>query len=112
MGNTNLARTSWKRAAHCVISLAVLACVYICGLIPVSAQCSMCKAVVSNAAGNGSLVRGLDLGIVALLIPPVLIFCAIFGVALAKDRESITCASRDRRNDATEEAGLHLSHGD
>lgn len=43
----------------------------------VEAQCSMCRASLTNSA-NGRLARGLNLGVLVLLVPPVTIFCSIF----------------------------------
>ena len=43
---------------------------------PALAQCSMCKAVLSNT--NESFIRSYNLGVLVLLLPPVSIFCAIF----------------------------------
>lgn len=40
------------------------------------AQCSMCKAVLSNT--NESFIRSYNLGVLVLLLPPVTIFCSIF----------------------------------
>ena len=45
--------------------------------VDVEAQCSMCRASLTNSA-NARLVRGLNLGVLVLLIPPVTIFCSIF----------------------------------
>ncbi len=45
--------------------------------LPVEAQCSMCKAVLSNS-NNGRFIRNFNVGILVLLIPPVSIFCSIF----------------------------------
>ena len=45
--------------------------------IDVEAQCSMCRASLTNSA-NSRFVRGLNLGVLVLLIPPVTIFCSIF----------------------------------
>ena len=42
-----------------------------------SAQCSMCKAVVSGS-NNGRFIRNLNIGVLVLLLPPVSIFCSIF----------------------------------
>ncbi|HEY0004429.1 MAG TPA: hypothetical protein VGB17_06430 [Pyrinomonadaceae bacterium] len=44
-------------------------------------QCAMCRAVVSGAADNKGLTKGLNLGVLVLLVPPVTIFCSIFIVA-------------------------------
>ena len=45
--------------------------------VDVEAQCSMCRASLTNSA-NDRLVRGLNLGVLVLLVPPVAIFCSIF----------------------------------
>jgi len=45
--------------------------------LDVEAQCSMCRASLTNPQ-NARLVRGLNLGVLVLLIPPVSIFCSIF----------------------------------
>lgn len=45
--------------------------------VDVEAQCSMCRASLTNSQ-NSRLVRGLNLGVLVLLIPPVSIFCSIF----------------------------------
>jgi hypothetical protein len=45
--------------------------------VDVEAQCSMCRASLTNPA-NARLVRGLNMGVLVLLIPPVTIFCSIF----------------------------------
>lgn len=45
--------------------------------IDVEAQCSMCRASLTNSA-NTRLIRGFNLGVLVLLIPPVTIFCSIF----------------------------------
>lgn len=43
------------------------------------AQCSMCRAALTNST-NTRLIRGLNLGVLVLLIPPVTIFCSVFVV--------------------------------
>ncbi len=55
---------------------------------PAFAQCAMCKMSVMKA-GNGALARSLNEGILVLLIPPVVMFCAIFIVAV-KHRTAFT----------------------
>jgi hypothetical protein len=42
------------------------------------AQCAMCRASVQN---NAVFARGLNLGVLVLLTPPVAIFCSIIIVA-------------------------------
>lgn len=41
------------------------------------AQCSMCKAVLSSSR-DASFIRGYNLAVLVLLLPPVTIFCSIF----------------------------------
>jgi hypothetical protein len=41
------------------------------------AQCSMCRAALTSST-NSRLIRGLNLGVLILLVPPVTIFCSIF----------------------------------
>lgn len=41
------------------------------------AQCSMCKAVLSSSRDAG-FIRGYNIGVLVLLLPPVTIFCSIF----------------------------------
>jgi hypothetical protein len=41
------------------------------------AQCSMCRAALTSSS-NSRLVRGMNLGVLVLLIPPVTIFCSVF----------------------------------
>lgn len=42
-----------------------------------TAQCSMCKAVLSGS-NNGKFIRNFNIGVLVLLLPPVSIFCSIF----------------------------------
>ena len=41
------------------------------------AQCSMCRAALTGST-NSRFIRGLNLGVLVLLVPPVTIFCSIF----------------------------------
>jgi hypothetical protein len=62
----------------------ILGLVAVCALIlaePALSQCAMCKAAVENAKNGAALVRRLNLGIVVLLVPPVAMFCGLFGLA-------------------------------
>ena len=45
--------------------------------VDVEAQCSMCRASLTNSQ-NARLIRGMNMGVLVLLIPPVSIFCSIF----------------------------------
>lgn len=47
--------------------------------VPASAQCSMCKAVLSGS-NNAKFIRNFNIGVLVLLLPPVTIFCSIFVV--------------------------------
>lgn len=48
------------------------------------AQCSMCRAVLTSS-NNAKFMRGLNIGVLVLLIPPVTIFCSLF-IVLRKYR--------------------------
>jgi hypothetical protein len=61
-----------------ILVLAALVAVLFVAVAPVEAQCAMCRASVQN---NAAFVRGLNLGVLVLLTPPVAIFCSIFIVA-------------------------------
>ena len=83
---------SLKRAlTSMLITAGALLLVCACSA-PALAQCAMCKAVVSGAANNTALAKGLNLAVLVLLIPPVTIFCSIFIVAIKyrKGREDET----------------------
>jgi uncharacterized paraquat-inducible protein A len=41
------------------------------------AQCSMCKAVLTSSRDAG-FIRGYNIAVLVLLLPPVTIFCSIF----------------------------------
>jgi H+/Cl- antiporter ClcA len=50
------------------------------------AQCSMCRAVLSNS--NAKFIRNLNLGVLVLLVPPVSMFCTIFVVLRRHSKEA------------------------
>jgi hypothetical protein len=54
------------------------------------AQCAMCKTGVTGSPDATRLAESLNFAIIILLIPPVLIFCAIFYAAFRqrKSRET------------------------
>lgn len=72
------------RSWYMVLSIAVVAAVALLFAVPADAQCSMCRAAL-NGSNNARFVRGLNIGILVMLIPPVTIFCSIF-VLLRKYR--------------------------
>ena len=67
-----------KLTAMLFLVLIALVAVLWVAVAPVEAQCAMCRASVQN---NAAFVRGLNLGVLVLLTPPVAIFCSIFIVA-------------------------------
>lgn len=48
---------------------------------PALAQCPLCKLSLENSSQAATFGRGLNLGILVLLVPPVTIFCSIFFLA-------------------------------
>jgi uncharacterized membrane protein YqaE (UPF0057 family) len=50
-------------------------------------QCAMCRTT-AEAGGEASLSQGLNLGILALLVPPLAIFCAIFWTAYKSQQDN------------------------
>ncbi len=52
-----------------------------------SAQCSMCRAALSNSS-NEKFIRGLNTGVLVLLLPPVSIFCSIFYILRKHNKET------------------------
>lgn len=46
-----------------------------------TAQCALCRTALQNGDGTA---RTMNLAILVLLIPPVAIFCSIFGIAYKK----------------------------
>ena len=67
-----------RHTLNLVLLLAALVAVLLIAVAPAEAQCAMCRASVQN---NAAFVRGLNLGVLVLLTPPVAIFCSIFIVA-------------------------------
>ena len=67
-----------SRTVNICLALTALVAVLLLAVTPVEAQCAMCRASVQN---NAAFVRGLNLGVLVLLTPPVAIFCSIFIVA-------------------------------
>ena len=52
-----------------------------------SAQCSMCRAAISGS-NNDKFVKGLNTGVLVLLLPPVSIFCSIFYILRKHNKET------------------------
>ena len=62
---------------------------------PAFAQCSMCKAVLSNAR-DPRFIKNYNLGVLVLLLPPVTIFCSIFVVLRRHKGEAEQQAETDK----------------
>lgn len=67
-------RSSWWRVLVLVV---VATAMVLWASADADAQCSMCRAALTNAA-NSRLVRHLNMGVLVLLAPPLAIFCTIF----------------------------------
>ena len=65
------------RGLHTVLIVALVAAAVLLLAVPADAQCSMCRAAL-NGSNNARFIRGLNIGVLVLLIPPVTIFCSIF----------------------------------
>lgn len=61
------------------------------------AQCAMCKTSVAAASNTDHISRILNLGILALLLPALLLFIAVF-VLISRWREEETWATPDRES--------------
>jgi heme/copper-type cytochrome/quinol oxidase subunit 2 len=61
------------------------------------AQCAMCKAAA--AASGNSAAETLNMAILVLLIPPVVIFCAIFVVAYRLREAQADTQPRERQKE-------------
>ena len=62
------------------IMIAVAAGVMLAAADPALAQCAMCKSAIENSTDAVAVSKGLNLAALVLLIPPVAIFAALFGV--------------------------------
>jgi hypothetical protein len=76
-------RSSWWRVAVLIVVAAV---VMLLTSADADAQCSMCRAALTNAA-NSRLVRHLNMGVLVLITPPLAIFCTLFIVLKRGSRE-------------------------
>ena len=76
-------KSSWRKILVVFIAVGVLSLLS----LDASAQCSMCRASLS-AAANEKFVKGLNTGVLVLLLPPVSIFCSIFYILRKHNKES------------------------
>lgn len=76
-----------RRQGFLFVSM-VVALAAICLMqMPVFAQCPLCKLAVENSTQGQSMGRGLKLGILVLLVPPVTVFCSIFIIAIKRRKD-------------------------
>jgi hypothetical protein len=77
---------------HGRLFVGLMMAVAVIGLMcmPALAQCPLCKLAVENSTQGKAMGRGLNMGILVLLIPPVTVFCTIFVVAM-KHRKAPRC---------------------
>ena len=59
------------------------------------AQCSMCKAVLTSTK-DANFIRGYNIGVLVLLLPPVTIFCSIFIVLKRHRNDSDKSSAIDK----------------
>ena len=74
---------SWRRV---LILLVFAVAVVLLANTYADAQCSMCRASLTNVT-NSRFIRNFNIGVLVLLLPPVSIFCSIF-VVLRKYRNT------------------------
>lgn len=67
-------RKRMKSFLHTLCALALFAC----NSTSAFAQCAMCRASVQTGGSASAFSEPLNIAILVLLIPPALIFCAIF----------------------------------
>ena len=65
------------------VAALILVCVW---SIPAIAQCPLCKLAIENSTQGQAMGRGLNTGILVLLVPPVAVFCSIFVLAIKHRR--------------------------
>jgi len=70
-----------------IVSLALGLIVVLWSSSVALAQCSMCKAVLSSTR-DAKFIRGYNIGVLVLLLPPVTIFCSIF-IVLKRHRSQV-----------------------
>lgn len=62
------------------VTVLIAALTFMC--LPAFAQCPLCKIAVENSSQAAKMSKGLNLGILVLLVPPVTVFCSIFILAV------------------------------
>jgi uncharacterized membrane-anchored protein len=66
---------------------------------PLLAQCAMCKTSVAAASNTDHISRILNVGILALLIPALIFFLAIFAVISRWREEDAALSQKATRTD-------------
>lgn len=71
-----------RTSAARLMSMAAITLLLLAALcVPALAQCAMCKASLSGSTNGAAFAKGLNLGVLVLLLPPVTMFSAIFIIA-------------------------------
>lgn len=76
---------SAKTRRMLIRALVLLAALGLCAL-PALAQCPLCKLSVETSEQGKMMAKGLNIGILVLLVPPVTVFCSIFAYAFKHRR--------------------------
>jgi hypothetical protein len=64
----------------------IVVTLFVLNVVSAFAQCPLCRLAVENSTQGQTMGRGLNLGILVLLVPPVTVFCGIFIVAMKHRR--------------------------
>ena len=74
-------RISSAKKRNIIVAALVLIAALGLWCLPALAQCPMCRLAVEDSAQGKTMARGLNFGILVLLVPPVTVFCSIFFLA-------------------------------
>lgn len=87
-----------SRVALLLSMAAILALLLAAMCAPALAQCAMCKASLSGSTNSAAFMRGFNLGVLVLLLPPVTIFSTIFIIAFKHRRAGEGKAEKSSNN--------------
>lgn len=73
-----------KGNSRVVISMVAAVAITLVWYTVAVAQCPLCRLAVENSVQGKAMGRGLNLGILVLIVPPVTVFCSIFVLAIKK----------------------------
>lgn len=77
-----MSNLSAKRKRNIIVAVLVLSAALGLWCLPALAQCPLCRLAVEDSAQGKTMARGLNIGILVLLVPPVTVFCSIFILAI------------------------------